>query len=78
MSPHKVSWRMSFSTYEEYIECIEKLSTLDPDYDFEEYGEVSERMSNLPGFPMNTSMDEVIVPVLPESIGPLVVLNVYE
>ena len=75
----KVPWKMSYKTYEQYLDCIEALAKLDPDYDFEEYGELAERLQLLDGFPRNYSQDtDVIVPVLPKSIAPLVVLNVHE
>ncbi len=76
---HKVPWRMTLIVYEQYLELIEKLATLDPDYDFEEYMEVSESLGRLEGFPTNANIDEdVIVPVLPMGTPPLVALNIHE
>ncbi len=75
----KVPWNMTLIVYEQYLEHIEKLATLHPDYDYEEYNEVAESLANLKGFPMNASIDEdIIVPVLPINTPPLVALNINE
>ena len=75
----KVAWNMTLLIYEQYLEHIEKLATLDPDYDYEEYQEVSYSLAMLPNFPTNARLDEdIIVPVLPINTPPLVALNINE
>ncbi len=70
---------MTLIIYEQYLEHIEKLSTLDPDYDYEEYNEVAESFAMLKGFPTNARIDQdIIVPMLPTNTPPLVALNVHE
>ena len=68
---------MSYETYEEYLNCLEMLNRLDPDYDFEEFGEVSEQFQLLEGFPRDYDpVHDVIVPELPGAIVPLVAISV--
>ena len=70
---------MTLLIYEQYVEHIEKLATLDPDYDYEEYREVSESLAMLKGFPSTARLDQdIIVPVLPTNTPPLVALNIHE
>ncbi len=76
---HKVYWRMTLIVYEQYLELLEKLAVLSPDYDYEEYMQTCEELGSLKGFPTNTNIDEdVIVVKLPTNTPPLVALNVHE
>lgn len=74
----KVPWNMTLIVYEQYLEHLEKLAALSPEYDYEEYMEVSESFAMLKGFPVNFRDEDVIVPVLPFGTPPLVALNVHE
>ena len=79
MVMHKIPWRMTLIVYEQYLELIEKLKMLSPDYDYEEYMQACEELGRLEGFPTNANIDEdIIVPVLPANTPPLVALNVHE
>lgn len=70
----KVPWKMDLQTYEDYLNILEELEYLDPDFDYEAYMELREQLQRLDNFPLNYDPDvDVVVPVVNE---PIMVLNV--
>jgi len=73
----KVAWIMTVDTYEKYLDYIDRISFLNPEYDCEEYGRLIEEFQMLPGFPKNFRRDaDIVVPVLPANTPPLITLNI--
>lgn len=61
----KVRWGMSWETYEKFLRTLKELSTLDPNFDYEQYQELVEQMRLLPGFPNDCNFQEdEVVPVI--------------
>lgn len=70
----KVLWRMSLSTYEDYIFIIEQIDLLHPDYDRDKIEAHIEDLHQLPGMPAFDAKCQYVVPEL-KTNEPLVVLN---